>query len=344
MSRREVEILVRELLDVISQTDYGIGLRFYINGDSNNDFIPSHDILHYINHFKEEKKYSHKICIAGKEPMLRPIDELGHVIQKALNVDAAVELRTDGAWVHDSGKAWAVWNMLGTLNAPRKELHSKEYIAENFRAGYPILMSRLMEEGASDEEVSKELRRNYDEAFLEPPRFTLSMFVDNITHSSRSAHYFIDAASHIAATPGLSEKMSLNVLVRRESWGWFREKVWLDPALSCDEFWEYGGRFEFKLNGCPVTGLAYVVKEKNTGAAAVTVASLPQNILKREPKSDSAKRQMTLHFRPDGTVSFDHECGKVSYINDNEKYKPWETLLEEMALQLVMDNAKFIKR
>ena len=337
MSKRTIEISAEKILDATPLTDYDIKLQFYIAGTrgsvANNNFILSQDILHYVRHFKEVENYSHKISITGKEPTSRPIDELERVIQKALNTDTAVELRTNAAWVHDKKKAEDVWNMLSTLKVPKKKPYNDIEIAWSVVARLPSIIARLEEEGVPEEERNKEIDKSYKEAFPDIPLFTLSIFVDNTIHDPRCMHYFEDVVSRITNTPELSDKINLQILTLHESWDWFRDRIFGNKKLNCTDIVKNGQQFKFKQNGYTITGTVYHTK----GVSAIPM--LKEGMF----KNNGEKRQMVLHFYPDQKVSFG-SFGLVSYINDSGKYKPWETLRKDMAIQVIKEDAVAYKR
>jgi len=337
----------QDAVNVLTGADYNLELQFYLDyrcdqncrGCYDRDIakickgsIPSWDIAHFVRHFKDVENYASKTCITGGEATLRPTDELGYIIQKILSSGSAVELKTNATWVNDTQKAKEMWRMLSGLKVSKALLYKEPDEIEKFVKTIPNLKQLSQEERWS----------KLTEHFPEVSAFRLAVSVDNIIHQEYSAYDFAKVALHVTNSPELSEKIDLGVVTMTNSYDWFSEKIFGNPDLKCTNIRKNCQRFDFKLNGRPVIGV--ISNFYNVNSLVKPISSI-EELLRRESK-DSRPR-LILCFHPDRTVSFQYNfkpIGRVSYIADNGKYKSWETLCMEMAVQLTKDFAEARKQ
>jgi pyruvate-formate lyase-activating enzyme len=288
---------------------------------------PEKDIEHIVKMFGRLPNFGNSIGFSGGEPFGLAADKLGRILQIGLDSGSHVELVTNASWARDPEK----FKMLSDLNVPK---------------GYSIDPAKLEEIAKSTKGWKKlsleERRKKIYEKLSLISMLGVTVSVDNLIHSARSADDFVTLAKTITTDPALSDKVNLGVATFIDCKDWFSDQVLYNPELNCSDIVENKEHFEFNINGCPAVGLYQEFGDPD----GPETPDMQGQIVYSDPDKENS-RKMIFYCWPDRTIGFQNELGnpigRVSYINKRGGYKRRKTLLQDILLKLVTDYSEKIR-
>ena len=296
------------------------------------DQLPAEHVLQILKAFGKLDGFNNTVAFTGGEARLIGTGKLGGILQSTLDMGVAAELKTNMAWVPNPKKSGEMFDMLSNLKVPWS-------IHITTEAEFTNYIRKLVTEnpGATKEEIIKKCDAEYPPA----PMLTLAGSVDNLIHPAKSAEWFATLAKRIATDEKLRNNMNLGVSVFNDSFDWFLDTVIKNPELGCRDFNRRGNRFGFSIDGYKIVGL----RDKFLNPKDPEDPEDMWRVVFNGGKKGIGR--LVLYFYPDQTVGFEthglHSVARVPYLTRNGKVKDWNTMANDMLIQLMNDYMAAVK-
>ncbi|MBD5388708.1 hypothetical protein HDR63_00435 [bacterium] len=282
--------------------------------------LPPSDIIHYVNAIRGNDKFEQAVVFSGGEIFTAPVPYLHEVIQATLDMDVAVQLKTNGSWVADARRAPAIWDMLKSLRVPRGLVATPEQVQECLRTMGGDAVRAARKDGAWYQALCDRLPTR--------PMLDLAVSVDNKIHPAQSVDWMRAIAERLAGDATLRDNISLKISAFMDNRNWFNRTVirqgW--PHVR-DETWVNGQIMAFTYDGMPVYAFF---------SDFVDVPTIPVPVTDHVVFAGHDGEYLTpLYMHPNRTISFEnvdtmHAVGRVSYVDAAGQCRPIKRVMKDM--------------
>lgn len=328
--------------------DYELDLQFYLTQKcdlacsgcyvgasprASGNVLPKSDVEFYLKEFENVPRFTHSVVLTGGEIFTTPIVDVEWIAHQVLDRGWWLQLKTNGAWIHNQNKSKAVLSMLRRLQPARGLLATEEQI-NDFLAKKPKWLLRFLGPDVTHQWVYSAL----------PTVSLLSVVVsvDNVLHPKKSVQWFKDIVAQVGKDKRLKKNIDLKTFSVMNSKNFYVKNIINSPECVVKEQKKGGNLIKYELNGVPVESYfgKYIDVKKISEKDKIESFVLP-------PLGNSLGR-LVYCFYPDKTVGLDscylQAVGRVSYLKQDGSRKTFNEIRSEIFSQLIKDYQKAIKK